>query len=168
MLSGLTHFAGVVISPKKDAIKIRQIEFVGLSDTRVLLILVTTTGDVQNRILFTKRPYSSSELSNAATYLNQHFAGLAFPEIRSRIQDELKQLRSDMTGPYDNSYIFTDTIATADLVWSPCGGMRNLAVTTSLEVTGPNGLLTVDSIDGHLTQVYGLQWRRCNGSSTPH
>ena len=97
MLSGLTHFAGVVISPKKDAIKIRQIEFVSLSDTRVLLILVTTTGDVQNRILFTKRPYSSSELSNAATYLNQHFAGLAFPEIRSRIQDELKQLRSDMT-----------------------------------------------------------------------
>jgi len=97
MLSGLTHFAGVVISPKQDAIKIRQIEFVSLSDTRVLLILVTTTGDVQNRILFTKRPYSPSELVSAANYLNQHFAGLAFEEIRTRIQDELKQLRSDMT-----------------------------------------------------------------------
>jgi heat-inducible transcriptional repressor len=97
MLSGLTHFAGVVISPRQDAIKIRQIEFVSLSDTRVLLILVTTTGDVQNRILFTKRPYSPSELVSAANYLNQHFAGLAFQEIRARIQDELKQLRSDMT-----------------------------------------------------------------------
>jgi heat-inducible transcriptional repressor len=97
LLSGLTHFAGVVISPKQDAIKIRQIEFVSLSETRVLLILVTTAGDVQNRILFTKRGYSHSELVTATNYLNQHFAGLAFTEIRSRIQNELKQLRSDMT-----------------------------------------------------------------------
>jgi heat-inducible transcriptional repressor len=60
LLSGLTHFAGVVVSPKQDALKIRQIEFVSLSDTRILLILVTTAGDVQNRILFTKRGYSPS------------------------------------------------------------------------------------------------------------
>ena len=87
----------MVVSPKQDALKIRQIEFVSLSDTRILLILVTTAGDVQNRILFTKRGYSPSELVSAANYLNQHFAGLAFTEIRTRIQDELKQLRSDMT-----------------------------------------------------------------------
>ena len=96
LLSGLTHFAGVVVSPRQDALKIRQIEFVSLSDTRILLILVTTAGDVQNRILFTKRGYSPSELVTAANYLNQHFAGFAFHEIRHRIQDELKQLRSDM------------------------------------------------------------------------
>lgn len=89
LLSGLTHFAGVVVSPRQDALKIRQIEFVSLSDTRILLILVTTAGDVQNRILFTKRAYSPSELVTAANYLNQHFAGLAFTEIRTRIQDEL-------------------------------------------------------------------------------
>ncbi|HNE16568.1 MAG TPA: HrcA family transcriptional regulator, partial [Rhodocyclaceae bacterium] len=64
---------------------------------RILLIVVTATGDVQNRILFTKRSYSPSELVTAANYLNQHFAGLSFDEIRIRIQDELKQLRSDMT-----------------------------------------------------------------------
>ena len=97
LLSGLTHFAGVVVSPKQDTLKIRQIEFVSLSDSRILLILVTTAGDVQNRILFTKRAYSPSELVTAANYLNQHFAGLAFQEIRRRIQDELKQLRTDMT-----------------------------------------------------------------------
>ena len=97
LLSGLTHFAGVVVSPKQDVPRIRQIEFVSLSDTRILLILVTSAGDVQNRILFTKRAYSPSELVTAANYLNQHFAGLAFDEIRTRIQDELKQLRTDMT-----------------------------------------------------------------------
>lgn len=97
ILSGLTHFAGVVVSPRQEVLKVRQIEFVSLSDTRILIILVTTSGDVQNRILFTKRAYSPSELVTAANYLNQNFAGLAFSEIRTRIRDELNQLRSDMT-----------------------------------------------------------------------
>ena len=97
LLSDLTHFAGVVISPRQESTRIRQIEFLRLSEGRILLIVVTATGDVQNRILFTKRSYSPSELVTAANYLNQHFAGLSFDEIRIRIQDELKQLRSDMT-----------------------------------------------------------------------
>ncbi|NTV09282.1 MAG: heat-inducible transcriptional repressor HrcA [Zoogloea sp.] len=97
LLSGLTHFAGVVMAPRKSSEKIRQIEFVSLSETRILLIIVTSAGDVQNRIMFTKRTYSPSELVSAANYLNQHFSGLDFGEIRLRIQDELKQLRSDMT-----------------------------------------------------------------------
>src|SRR5574343_13063 len=91
LLSGLTHFAGIVVTPRQESIKIRQIEFVSLSDTRILLILVTTSGDVQNRILNTKRAYSPSELVTAANYLNQNFSGLAFPEIRLRIQQELLQ-----------------------------------------------------------------------------
>lgn len=97
LLSGLTHFAGVVIAPKQESLKIRQIEFVSLSETRILLILVTAAGDVQNRILFTKRTYSPSELTTAANYLNQHFGGMAFSEIRTRLQVELEQLHSDMS-----------------------------------------------------------------------
>jgi heat-inducible transcriptional repressor len=96
LLSGLTHFAGIVVTPRQESIKIRQIEFVSLSDTRILLILVTTSGDVQNRILNTKRAYSPAELVTAANYLNQNFSGLAFSDIRLRIQQELLQLRSDM------------------------------------------------------------------------
>jgi len=97
LLSELTHFAGVVVAPRKDAIRIRQIEFVPLSEGRVLLIIVTTSGDVQNRILTTKKPYSSSELVTAANYLNTHYSGLDFDAIRARIQTELKQLHSDMS-----------------------------------------------------------------------
>ncbi|QID18163.1 heat-inducible transcriptional repressor HrcA [Nitrogeniibacter mangrovi] len=97
LLSQLTHFAGVVVAPRKDAIRIRQIEFVPLSDERVLLIIVTTSGDVQNRILATKKKYSSSELVTAANYLNAHYTGLDFEAIRLRIQAELKQLHSDMS-----------------------------------------------------------------------
>jgi len=97
LLSELTHFAGVVIAPRRQQPRIRQIEFLGLSEKRILLIIVTSDGDVQNRILFTQRTYTPSELTAAANYLNQNFAGLDFPQIRQRIHDELRQLQSDMT-----------------------------------------------------------------------
>ena len=97
LLSELTRFAGVVVAPRRVMPKIRQIEFLGLAEKRILLIIVTSAGDVQNRILFTQRSYTPSELVSAANYLNQHFAGLDFAEIRGRVHEELRQLRADMT-----------------------------------------------------------------------
>jgi heat-inducible transcriptional repressor len=97
LLSELTQFAGVVVTPRRKTTRIRQIEFLSLGEKRILLIIVTTDGDVQNRILFTQRDYSASELVSAANYLSQNFAGLEFAEIRNRVRDELNQLRSDMS-----------------------------------------------------------------------
>ncbi|HMM54708.1 MAG TPA: heat-inducible transcriptional repressor HrcA [Candidatus Desulfobacillus sp.] len=97
LLSELTRFAGVVLAPRRVTPKIRHIEFLGLSEKRILLILVTAEGDVQNRILFTRRDYSAAELVSAANYLNQNFAGLDFAEIRRRVQEELRQLHADMS-----------------------------------------------------------------------
>lgn len=97
ILSDLTRFAGVVVAPRSDAAKIRQIEFVGLSARRILLIIVSAKGDVQNRILFTERSYSAAELQRATNFLNEHFSGLDFDEIRKRLVEELAQLRTDMS-----------------------------------------------------------------------
>ena len=96
LLSGLTHFAGIVLTPRRKAPRIRQIEFVSLSEKRILLILVTSDGDVQNRILFTERPYSASELVVATNYLNQYFSGHDFEHIRQRVKDDLLKLRSNL------------------------------------------------------------------------
>src|SRR5690349_13252440 len=96
VLADLTRFAGVVMTPRRSA-GFRHIEFVKLSDTRILLILVTPEGDVQNRILLTERSYTPAELVEAANILNQNYAGLTFEETRRRVHDELKQLREDMT-----------------------------------------------------------------------
>jgi len=71
-------------------------EFVSLSEKRILLILVTTDGDVQNRILFTERAYSASELVVATNYLNQYFAGHDFEHIRQRVKEDLLKLRGDL------------------------------------------------------------------------
>ncbi|MEF8699714.1 MAG: heat-inducible transcriptional repressor HrcA [Candidatus Accumulibacter sp. UW20] len=96
LLSGLTRFAGIVLTPRRLAPKIRQMEFVSLSERRVLLILVTSDGDVQNRLLFTTRAYTPSELVTATNYLNQHVVGQDFEHIHGRIREELQALRGDL------------------------------------------------------------------------
>ena len=97
LLSQLTHFAGVVVAPHRQQPRIRQIEFLNLSEKRILLIIVTENGDVQNRILFSQRSYTPSELTEAANYLNMNCAGLDFAQVKQRIHDELRQLSADMT-----------------------------------------------------------------------
>ena len=97
LLSELTKFAGVVVTPKRTGAVFRYIEFMALSDKRILLILVTPEGDVQNRIIFTDTNYSQTDLVEASNFINQHYAGCTLEEIRRRLHGELKQLRQDMT-----------------------------------------------------------------------
>src|SRR4051812_25502032 len=97
LLSDLTHFAGIVVAPRHKSPAFRHIEFLPLSEKRVLLIIVTPDGNVQNRILFTDKAYSASELTTAANFLNQNYAGLTFDEIRKRLQTELQQLRDNIS-----------------------------------------------------------------------
>ena len=96
LLSNLTQFAGVVLTPKRTQI-FRQIEFIRLSDKRVLLIIVTPDGDVQNRILFVSRDYSDQELLEAGNFFNVHFAGKSFDAVRRTLATELAQLRDDIS-----------------------------------------------------------------------
>ena len=96
LLSELTRFAGVVVTPKRKGAVFRYIEFMALSEKRILLIIVTPEGDVQNRIIFTNIPYSQSDLIEAGNFINQHYAGCTLDGIRGRLDGELKQLRSEM------------------------------------------------------------------------
>jgi heat-inducible transcriptional repressor len=97
VLSDLTRFAGVVMSPRRRSTSFRHVEFLRLSDKRVLLIIVTPDGDVQNRILATERDYSPSELVEASNFVNQSYLGLTFDQVKERLQEELMRLRDDMT-----------------------------------------------------------------------
>ncbi len=96
LLSQLTQFAGVVMTPRRHDAAFRHIEFLRLGERRVLLILVTAQGDVQNRILHTDRPYTQSQLVEAANFFNQNFTGLPFAAIRARISEELRRLQEDV------------------------------------------------------------------------
>ena len=96
VLSSLSQFAGVVMTPRHESV-FKQLEFLRLSEKRILLVIVSPNGDVQNRLLLTDVDYTPSQLIQAANYINQHYAGMSFDEVRSRLQSELRQLRDDMT-----------------------------------------------------------------------
>ena len=97
LLSDLTRFAGVVMAPRRRSGVFRHIEFLRLGENRVLLIIVTPEGDVQNRILATEQPYTASQLIEAANYLNQHFAGRDFDQIRRQLRADLRELQDDIS-----------------------------------------------------------------------
>ncbi len=96
VLSQLSQFAGVVLAPRREG-TFQQIEFLRLSERRILLVIVAPNGDVQNRLLLTETDYTPSELTQAANYINQHYAGLPFDELRVKLKEELRQLRDDIT-----------------------------------------------------------------------
>lgn len=95
LLSNLSQFVGVVTAPRKPSV-FRHIEFLRLSEHRVLVILVAPDGDVQNRVFFTQHDYSQSELVEATNYLNGHYAGLTIEEVRERLKGEIDALRGEI------------------------------------------------------------------------
>ena len=94
-LSQLSHFAGIIATPKRSQV-FGQIDFLQLSPTRILVVMVTPEGDVQNRLLQLEQAYTPSQLNHAANYLNSHFAGKTFEHIRTQLANELAHLQNDV------------------------------------------------------------------------
>jgi heat-inducible transcriptional repressor len=95
LLSNLSHFVGVITAPRRPGV-VRHIEFLRLGERRVLLILVTTDADVQNRMIITTRDYTQSELVEATNYVNAHYAGLDIEGMRDRLRNEIVALRDEI------------------------------------------------------------------------
>ena len=95
LLSSLSQFVGVVIAPRRSSV-FRHIEFLRLSDRRLLVIIVSPEGDVQNRVIFTETDYSQAQLVETASYLNSHYVGLAIEQVRERLKSEVESLRSEI------------------------------------------------------------------------
>jgi len=95
LLSDLSQFVGVVIAPRRSSV-FRHIEFLQLSEHRLLVIMVSPEGDVQNRVLFTESDYTMSQLTEASNYLNHHFAGMAIEQVREKLLAEVESLRGEI------------------------------------------------------------------------
>ncbi len=95
MLSSLSQFVGVVTAPRKATV-FRHIEFLRLGEKRLLVILVSPDGDVQNRVIFTAQDYNPSQLLEASNFLTEHYSGLTIEEMRERLKHEVDQLRTEI------------------------------------------------------------------------
>ncbi len=141
LLSQLTQFAGVIVTPRRRDAAFRHIEFLRLSEKRVLLIVVTQEGDVQNSILHTERTYTPSQLVEATNFFNQNFAGQPLTAIRGRLADELRALHDDIAGLMK---------AAVD------AGEGALAEGEALVVTGERNLLHADDLASNMQRLRRL------------
>lgn len=141
LLSQLTQFAGVVVTPKRREAAFRHLEFMRLSEKRVLLIIVANDGDVQNRILHTDRSYTSTQLTEATNFFNQNFAGQPLATVRTRMADELRALRDDIAGLMK---------AAVD------AGEGALAEGEALVVTGERNLLNAEDLASNMQRLRRL------------
>jgi heat-inducible transcriptional repressor len=141
LLSQLTRFAGVVMTPSRRESSFRHIEFLRLSERRVLLIIVTSEGDVQNRILHTDRTYTQSQLIEATNFFNQHYAGQPYGAVRSLLAEELKSLREDIVG------LMTAAVEV---------GGAALAEGEALVVTGEKNLLAATDLASNMDRLRRL------------
>ncbi len=144
MLSSLSQFVGVVTAPRKVSV-FKHVEFMRLGDKRVLVILVSPDGDVQNRVIFTAKDYTQSELVEASNILNTHYSGLTIEEMRERLKSEVDQLRGE--------------IATLMQAAVQAGGDAMAESTDQVVVSGERNLLTVQDFSndmGSLRRMFDL------------
>jgi heat-inducible transcriptional repressor len=98
MLSEVSQLAGIVMLPRRDEhVAFRQLDFIKLSDKRILAILVTQDAQVHNRVLNTEREYSPSELEQAANYFNSTYAGVSVGDIKRALLTEMQQASDDLS-----------------------------------------------------------------------
>ena len=95
LLSNLSSFVGVVTAPRKPSV-FHHIEFLRLGERRVLVIMVSPDGDVQNRVIFTTQDLSQAELAEASNRLNAGYAGLSLEAVRERLKGEVDALRGEI------------------------------------------------------------------------
>ena len=144
MLSSLSQYVGVVMAPRRASV-FRHIEFLSLSDHRVLVILVSPDGDVQNRIIHTQSNFSQSQLLEASNFLNAHYAGLTMEEVRTRLRSEVEALRGEIAS----------LMQAAVDIGAEAGDSPREAVV----VSGERNLLSVSEFSsdmGHLRQLFDL------------
>ena len=131
LLSSLSQFAGVILTPRRESV-FQQIDFLRLSEKRILLVIVSPSGDVQNRLLLTEADYTPSQLIQAANYINLHYGGLSFDDVRVRLQGELRALRDDMTRLMQAAVEAGSDAMTDDSDDMVISGERNLLSVTDL------------------------------------
>lgn len=143
LLSNLSQFVGVVMAPRRSSV-FRHIEFLSLSERRVLVILVSPDGDVQNRIIQTQAQFTQPQLLEASNFLNTHYAGLTMEAVRARLRTELESLRGE---------IATLMQSAVDLVSDPQQDQDEVIV------SGERNLLSVSEFSsdmGHLRRLFDL------------
>jgi heat-inducible transcriptional repressor len=103
LLSNITQLAGVVTLPPKQVSVLTHIEFLPLSENRVLVVLVLDDREVQNRIIQLDRHYGAEELRHAANFLNEQCSGRPLAQIRQELLGQMQETRENLNQVMQNA-----------------------------------------------------------------
>jgi len=141
LISNVTRLAGVVTLPRTQQASITQIEFVGLSDNRALVILVFNDREVQNRIIQLERYHSADELRRAANMLTERCRGKTLSQVRGDILREMQEARESMNS------MMKDAISVAEHVFKPEESTRmEYVIAGETNLMGAGELSNVDKL----------------------
>ncbi len=140
LLSSVTRLAGVVTLPRTQQASITQIEFVALSENRVLVVLVYDDREVQNRIIQLERHFSPDELKRASNFLNELVRGRTLPQVRQEILRQLKEAHEHM------NQMMVDAISVAQQVFEAGGEEQGLEYVIAGE-TNLMGMAELTSVE---------------------
>ncbi|NOT13456.1 MAG: heat-inducible transcriptional repressor HrcA [Methylococcaceae bacterium] len=140
LLSDLTKMAGVVTLPRREVVYLRHIEFLPLSNTRVLVIFVTNEQEVHNKIIHTSRVLSPAELQQAANYLNAVYAGHSLASVKEALlkdlQDDQEQVNQSML----------DAVRMAQLAFDQNNEKEDYVLTGETNLMGFSELSNMDQL----------------------
>jgi len=139
-LSGVTKLAGIVTMPKVQQIMLKQIEFIPLSDNRVLAILVTTDGEVQNRILKVHRNFNKDELRTLSNFFNEQFAGMEVSRVRQVLLGQIQNDRDHM------NKLLNVAVDMAENLFGPQPGDEDYILAGQSNLMGKDKLSNVDKL----------------------
>ena len=140
MLSHLTQFAGVVMVPKRKTLSFKHLEFLPLTEKRILVIIVTSDGNVQNRVILTDKPHSAGQLTEASNYFNARFSGFTFEETKQMLRLELQQMQTNMNR----------------LMTSALDASADDANQEGMVIAGERNLLKVDELSSNVNSLRKL------------
>jgi heat-inducible transcriptional repressor len=150
LLSAVTKLAGVVTVPRRAHTALRQIEFLPLSEQRILAIVVLNDRDVQNKILNVHRDFSTKELHQAGKYLTEQFGGCDLNEVRHRLLKELRETRESM------NTTMVDAIEMAQKTFPADELEGEFVVAGETNLMGLGGLANMDTLK-RLFEAFGRQ-----------
>ena len=150
LLSAVTKLAGVVTVPRRAHTALRQIEFLPLSEHRLLAIVVLNDRDVQNKILNVHRDFGEEELRQAGNYLTEQFGGCDLSEVRHRLLTELRETRESM------NTMMVDAIEMAQQTFPEDELEGEFVVAGETNLMGVGGLANMDTLK-RLFEAFGRQ-----------
>ena len=142
LLSETTHMAGVVTLPRQELVCLRHIEFLPLSNTRVLVIFVTNEHEVHNRIIHTAKKFSAAELQQAANYLTSLYTGQSLAAVREAV---VKEMQADQQRVNQNMH---DAVSMAQLAFGNDAKKDDYILSGETNLMGFSELSDMDRLKG--------------------